>query len=637
MFARRLSRIALTLLVVVASGLWLAALWLTALPEARHFPAPAKTRWAPSAPRTPSGYDYSAIPEPDAFHTMHVDTRNSDEIWSAVAPEFTLDWWAEPQLYVAEGPTFDNEGNLYFSPVSPQEDVSLVSLDARSGKRRWSVAGAGAGCGAPLILNDPDAPGHQQIFHSTYTQATALRPDGSAVWSVATGLAEPERLPGARDLTHTWGMSYHAQTDSVFSVTMDGFVIAHDRRTGARRLRTPFRLPGAPAALQRQLPVWLARRANRETDAVFGATRDGIGLFSSILDVVFGSGVNVANTYAIAPETGLLYIAATAPDAQDGSKDGVSRNGAIYAIEVRAAGEWLELAITRSFAFEGGTGSSPTWSREGLFVSDDNGYVIALDAELRERWRAFVGSQVAASIAVSADAHELYAVTRYDVIQLIDEGSAGRIGWRAKLDAYPGFANFNALTPTLTANGVLVSVGAGRNLGSQQLILRFGMGLLDRQTGALRWFAEGREESIAVSAVGPAGSVYTAGSPVRRAVARALLGDALPPLVGGIHRYRPLRVDLLARDAACAAEARAAVLARSGPLDAGARRDDLGQLRVLSRQARSAIPEALAAGDLEEPLAGALASDLRAADAALAQLDAAGAAQGFGSACRRFD
>jgi outer membrane protein assembly factor BamB len=258
--------------------------------------------------------------------------------------------------------------------------------------------------------------------------------------------------------------------------------------------------------------------ADSETDAAFGRPEDGLGLFTQIFDVIFGNGVNVANFYAIDPNSGSLYIAATAADEQDGLADGVSHNGALYRLELHGeqTGRY-ELRIADAFTFEGGTGSTPTVSADGavVAVSDDNGNVILLDRRLHERWRINVGSQVAASIAVSADNSELYAVTRFDIIKLIDRGQSASMAWRAKLDAYPGFANFNALTPTITANGILVSIGAGRRIGEQQLMLKVGMGLLDRDTGELRSFAEGRDESIAVSAVGPDGAVYTAGSPVR--------------------------------------------------------------------------------------------------------------------------
>ena len=605
-------RALLGLVLVAAVGLVLVVRWLRAVPELRAFVLPAKVAGSPPPGPVTSAFSHPVIPEPDTFHAMHVDLRNGDEVWSVAGPMWEHDWTVEPELYVPEGPSFDNEGNLYFSPIAPREDVSLVSLDRVTGRRRWSILGGGAGCGAPLILNDPERPGRQLIHHATYTTALTLRPDGSTLWSAPTGLTLPERRPGERDLTHVWGMSYQPQADALIGVTMDGFVFAHDRASGAPLLRAPFRLPGAPAAVTRTVPAWLARLADAETDASFGPTPDGLGLFTTILDVVFGNGVNVANFYAVDASSGRIYVAATAPDEQDGARDGVSQNGAIYAVELRGGAPGaMRLEVVASYAFEGPTGSTPTLSESGeaLFVSDDNGYVMKLDRELREVWRIDVGSQVAASIAVAAQGGELYAVTRYDVIRLRDHGDAAEIVWRAQLDAYPSFDNFNALTPTITANGVAISIGAGRRIGSQQLLTKFGVGLLDRESGRLRSFAEGREESIAVTAVGPDGAIYTANSLVRRALARALLGDALPPLVGGIQRYRPVRLDLLVRDAACAAAA-------SG---------DPRRMGVLLRQMQAALREA--------PELSELAAPLDAAGTSVAAGDATSAARTLAAVC----
>ncbi|MGB5312287.1 MAG: hypothetical protein WBN38_09465, partial [Polyangiales bacterium] len=79
------------------------------------------TQWAPVGARTVGDYAYDVIPEPNGFHTMHVGPNNTDNVWIALAPELELDWVAEQSFYVPEGPTYDNQGNLYFSPLFPQE------------------------------------------------------------------------------------------------------------------------------------------------------------------------------------------------------------------------------------------------------------------------------------------------------------------------------------------------------------------------------------------------------------------------------------------------------------------------------------------------------------------------------------
>ncbi|MFT4670688.1 MAG: hypothetical protein ACI945_000020 [Pseudohongiellaceae bacterium] len=72
------------------------------------------------------------------------------------------------------------------------------------------------------------------------------------------------------------------------------------------------------------------------------------------------------------------------------------------------------------------------------------------------------------------------------------------------------------------------------------LILHVGMGLLDRQMGKLRYFAEGREDSLAMSVVAADGRIYVAHSPLRRAVGKAIYPELTPDLTGGIARLKPI-------------------------------------------------------------------------------------------------
>jgi len=249
--------------------------------------------------------------------------------------------------------------------------------------------------------------------------------------------------------------------------------------------------------------------------------------------------------------------------------------------------------------------------------------VLAFDTELAELWRYDVGDAVAASIAVSPDNAELYAVTRNDIFKLTDLGDSARLDWAATLD---GFAEdsrieieFNALTPTITANSVAVSIGGGYLIGDTTIMLKVGVGLLDRDTGELRSFAEGREESIAVTSVGPEGGIYTASSPVRRVSGKALnLDDPdVADVIGGISRYKPVRNDLLVRDASCAAGVRArnaASIADSAPNSA---MQDIRQIQVLIDQSRAAIDRAVADADLDAAAAATLGSALDRAEANL--------------------
>ena len=137
--------------------------------------------------------------------------------------------------------------------------------------------------------------------------------------------------------------------------------------------------------------------------------------------------------------------------------------------------------------------------------------------------------------------------------------------------------------------------------------LLLGMGLLDRKTGKLRYFAEGREDSLAMSVVAADGSIYVAHSPLRRAAGKAMYPELTADLTGGIARFKPIRLDLLARDAICAAEARAA---NASTLDEtteqAAINTDIRQIKVLLKQAGSAIPKAVNDGGMTTEDATAL-------------------------------
>ena len=590
----------------------------------------AVTSWAPVGERTVGEYEYGIIPQPNAFHTMHAGPNNTDTVWVATAPQVALSWVFETNFYVPEGPTYDNEGNLYFSPLFPQSpdfDVSLISLDADTGTRNWEIPGDGhnAGSGAILILNDPGNPGKQIIYHATYEEVMAIKPDGTILWQTPTGLTAPPTLePGERSPAHSFGFNYHPRTDSLVSVTLGG-VISAFKRTNGDILAPLGQIQGAPAVSNDiGLPDFVVELSNAETDKVFGKTPSGQSFYETIVDVIFGGGSIITNYFAIDPNTSRIYVAATAPDEDDGNMDGLSELGAIYALDLVDDGSGgLEFEVLSSAQFEGGTGSTPAVSEDGqrVYVSDNVGNVIAYDSALSELWRFDVGSPVAASVAVSPDNRELYAVTRRDVFKLTDNGDSASLDWIAKLEAFEGYPEievvFQALTPTITANGIAVSVGGGTLIGDRALMLRVGVGLLDRETGLLRSFTEGREESIAVTTIRPDGGICTANSPVRRASGKALNPDLTQDLIGGISCYKPVRNDLLVRDATCAAGVRArnaATIAEAAPTSAN---QDIRQIQVLIDQSRAAIDRAVSDGDLEQASAGGLNTDLDSAEANL--------------------
>jgi len=189
------------------------------------FGPPEKTQWKPVGARAAGQHSYDVIPEPDTFNAIHVDVANSDSVWGVAAPMFELDWVAEPAYFVGNGPLFDNQGNLYFSPQFYHgERVVLVSLDGQTGERRWTIpADNEIQAGSPaFILNDPENPGSQIIYIIGYNRVMALRPDGSVIWSKATGLTIPASELGDKAKGKFHSFNYHPATDSLVSITKAG-------------------------------------------------------------------------------------------------------------------------------------------------------------------------------------------------------------------------------------------------------------------------------------------------------------------------------------------------------------------------------------------------------------------------------
>jgi len=165
-------------------------------------------------------------------------------------------------------------------------------------------------------------------------------------------------------------------------------------------------------------------------------------------------------------------------------------------------------------------------------------------------------------------------------------------------------------------------------------MLHMGMGLLDRETGKLRYFAEGREDSLAMSVVAADGSIYVAHSPLRRAVGKAMYPDLTADITGGIARFKPIRLDLLARDAICAAQARGANASTlNQTTELAAINTDIRQIKVLLKQAGNAITKAVSDGDMAADKASTLGNLLEQGTSNLTRASLEQAVSDLASAC----
>ena len=542
-------------------------------PVAGSADVPRGTDWKPEGCR-PAVTDNPALDAPTRYsRTFHADTHNADEVAVAVPPVMELAWVAEEKMFVVEGPTFDEQGNIYFTPNRSKEPVLLVSLSPADGSRRWAIKGRNInGAGAPLVLNNPDNHREQIVYVGTYERAFAVRTDGSIIWDVRTGLPEP--LPDEKSVVvHCFGLNYHPQMDALVGVTGDGHIYLLDRKTGKPLLAKPYLVPGEKTP---------------------SAKVAGIPIRNPLIQTILGGGIKVANYFAIDAHSGRIFVAATATDEEDGKRDGLSEFGAIYALEAVAGDGGLDLVEKYHVAFAGGTSSTPSLNADGsrIYVGDNFGKLLAIDAATgKQIWSVDIGEKIFASISVSADNGELYAPTNKFIVKVIDRGDHGEIAWRSDLNMFgsgPRKKGINLMGGTIAANGIVFHAGVGVYI----LPFKVGVGLLDRGTGKAIGFVEGREESASVPSVGPDGSVYIGHSPVRRMIAHSLFPFSTPRITFGIAKYRAKEFRPLARDAVCAAQARAQNAGRirgECPASADA---DLRQIRVLLRQSRDAVAQA---------------------------------------------
>jgi hypothetical protein len=137
--------------------------------------------------------------------------------------------------------------------------------------------------------------------------------------------------------------------------------------------------------------------------------------------------------------------------------------------------------------------------------------------------------------------------------------------------------------------------------GKQKFPFKVGAGLIDRETGEIRYFVDGAEDSVSSMVIGPDGGLYVGNSPLRRVLGRATFGKELSPksVVGGVTRFKPVRYDLFLRDALQATANRATNAASIVDIDSGAVAADIFHIGQLLDQCRHLGPSGLAEGSLD--------------------------------------
>jgi len=565
----------------------------------KSYELPGKTNWKPSGLRKLSA-NKNINSRPVSFaRSMHTDIHGSDEIATVIAPAFEFDWNAEPNYFTPEGPVFDQEGNIYFCPVFPPDDVIMISIEPEKGNRRWVLEGFSAGCGTPLILQDPKN-GKDIVYIGTYDRLVAADTDGTIIWDVPTGLqkTDPSTLKANQ---HNFGVNYHPHTDSLIASLGDGHVYVFDRKTGKPLMSEAFVMPGDKLpSTNFSLPDGIAREANKQIASMVGQVGN-VDPIVSVLNAAAGELQRVTNFFSIDTNSGRIWIASTLPDEEDGTKDGWSEIAALYGLDLVKKGHLYDLEIKIVARVPGGTASTPAISPDGkrVYIADAFNTIYAIDTVSGERiWSLDVENKVAGSINVSADNGELYVNTRTKIKKVFDRGDHAELGWTANLNMYEtGFlqTNMKGLGAEIAANGIAFTGAAGVVAGKQKFPLQLGAGIIDKETGEVKYFAGGAEDSVSSMVIAPDGGLYIGNSPLRRVLGRVILGESRSPqpVVGGITKFKPIHQNLTIRDALWAAANRAKNAAQFAETNKDVVQEDIFNIRQLLNQCRIVAPAAL--------------------------------------------
>lgn len=579
------------------------AMLFTTDSNVKHYDFPEKTQWRPIGPRNVGVVDTQI----DFVRVYHSNAHGSDEVALAIAPAFEFDWLVEENFFLAEGPVFDSQGNLYFCPIFPPEDITLMSLEPTKGERRWVLPGIDAGCGAPFIYNDPVTQ-EDTIYVATYDRAIALQTDGTIIWDVATGLPKVSKGELVSE-QHSFGVNYHRQLDAIIAVMGDGSLYVLDRKTGKQLLAKPYVLPGDKVPVSNfSLPKKVLAKADADIANMYNMNRlaKDESPTAMVLHSAAGELQKVTNFFSIDQNTGRLWIAASLMDEEDGVKDGWSDWGGLYGIDLVSKNGQLNAEIQHVFKVDGGTSSTPAISADGkrIYIGDAFDSIYAVDAATAEQiWKINLGAKVNGSLVVSSDNGEIYANIREQIVKVIDRGDHAEKVWSTKMDMYETGVlqqNFKSLGAEIGANGLIFTGAAGVVAGNMKLPLKLGAGFIDRETGEIKYFADGAEDSVNTMVGAPDGAIYIGNSPLRRVFGRAILGQDKSPAKprAGITKFKPIRYDLFVRDSLWAAANRAentANLIDSHPRAVAA---DIKQISSLIKQGKTNTKLAVAEGSL---------------------------------------
>ncbi len=358
--------------------------------------APFEARPLPDTPVTGSHY------APTVWATVHRDSRNSDYVPLSPGADVAVAWTALDGAALFVGPVFGPEGNLYVTSGRGRGTSHLHAF-ARDGSLLWEAPPmqSESDLDYAAVVSSPIVDAEGNVYAADLNQLWSFTAGGARRWVVD--------LP-THEIDGYFVTPLFSREGFVGGVSTDGKVALFRRESGA--LAHPvLDLPGTRGPPSQAPPP-----------GIWGGGLLAEEYVTPLWDLIWGREIEVANTPAVHPETGRIFITAAGTSPEE---------GVLYGIDSGEDG--LSIAFTAPMG--AGSGTSPTISPDGRFVYaiDDGGLMVALDAQTGVRvWEA-ADTMGAASPSVGPDG-TIYSFNGMEGTIVAIDGVRGSVRWRRQYD-----------------------------------------------------------------------------------------------------------------------------------------------------------------------------------------------------------